>query len=178
DIDYSRAHCEIWDTQWRGAGIPPVISLDENGEPTFLHVLSENDLQTHRYYYVRRVDGQWRQTPITHSSHQWNSCHLARDRNNTLHAYVITGEGYLKGGYMDRHGGGRLEEWISRDRGDSWKKLRDLTPGPDWRCNNIQPVVRADGSLVDDMLLFYGWQDRDAPAASAFLIDRTPPGSG
>ena len=37
DIDYSKANCQIWDTAWRGAGVPPVISLDENGDPVQSH---------------------------------------------------------------------------------------------------------------------------------------------
>jgi hypothetical protein len=39
-----------------------------------------------------------------------------------------------------------------------------------WRYNNIQPVVRPDGSIVEGMLLFYGWKDKDAPEAKAFLL--------
>ena len=174
DIDYSRENCQIWDTKWRGAGIPPVISLDENGEPTFLHVLSEDNLKSHRYYYVRRKKGKWKQTPICDSNHQWNSSYLARDSKGILHAYVIVGEGYLEGGYMNRHGGGRIEEWISQDKGNSWKKNRDLMPNRKpyrgWRYNNIQPVVRPDGRIVDGMLLFYGWKAQDTPEAKAFLL--------
>jgi hypothetical protein len=179
DIGYSKAKCQIWDTEWRGAGIPPVISLDENGEPTFLHVLSEDNLKSHRYYYVRRQEGRWVQTPICDSNHQWNSCYLARDKNDILHAYVIAGEGYLEGGYMDRHGGGRLEEWVSQDKGNNWKKLRDLSPDPqqypDWKFNNVQPVTRPDGSVVEGMLLFYGWKDENAPTAKAFLLHEKLP---
>lgn len=177
DLDTSKEKCRIWDTEGRGAGVPPVISLDEDGEPTFLHVLSEDNLKTHRYYYVRREQGQWVQTPICHSNHQWNSCYLGRDKHGGLHAYVIVGEGYLEGGYMDKHGGGRIEEWISDDRGKSWKKHRDLTPNPEdypgWRFNNIQPVLRPDRTVVEGMLLFYGWGDTDAPKAKAFLLDES-----
>ena len=174
DIESSKAGCEIWDTQWRGAGIPPVISLDQNDEPSFLHVLSVDDLATHRYYYVRRENSQWVQTPICDSNHQWNCGYLARDGNNLLHAYVIVGSGYLEGGYMDRHGGGRIEEWVSQDEGNSWTKSRDLSPDAEqysgWRFNNVQPVVRPDGSTVEGMLLFYGWKDEDLPEARAFLL--------
>jgi hypothetical protein len=174
DLDYSKANCRIWDTEWRGAGIPPVICLDEKDEPSFLHVLSGDDVKSHSYYYVRREKGKWRQTPICKSNHQWNSGYLARDAKDVLHAYLIVGKGYLEGGYMDRHGGGRIEEWVSRDRGNSWKKLRDVTPDRNpyrgWRYNNVQPVVRPDGSIVEGMLLFYGWKDKDAPEAKAFLL--------
>lgn len=177
DINYSKKHCEIWDTRWRGAGIPPAIALDENGNPAFLHVLSENSLSKHQYYYVRRVGNRWKQSPITHSSHQWNSCYLSRDADNTLHAYVIVGEGYLEGGYMDRHGGGRIEEWVSSDKGNQWTKRREVSPSSKqyagWRFNNVQPVVRPNGSTVGGMLLFYGWKDENDPEATAFLLHET-----
>ena len=174
DIDTSKTSCQIWDTKGRGAGIPPVISLDEKGEPTFLHVLSGDDLTSHRYYYVRREKGRWIKTPVCESNHQWNSGYLSRDREGGIHAFVVVGDGYLEGGYMDKHGGGRIEEWVSTDRGTTWKKRRDLTPDPDaypgWRFNNVQPVVRPDGTVVEGMLLFYGWKDKAAPEARAFLL--------
>ncbi len=174
DIDYSKKHCEIWDTQWRGAGVPPAVTIDENGNPALLHVLSEGSLSEHQYYYVRRVDNDWIQTPITHSSHQWNSCYLSRDADDRLHAYVIAGEGCLEGGYMDRHGGGRVEEWVSSDKGNHWTKRREVSPSSKryagWRFNNVQPVVRPDGSTVDGMLLYYGWKDENDPNATAFLL--------
>ena len=183
DIDQADAKCRIWDTQWRGAGVPPTIVLDEDGAPAFLHVLSGNTLEDHQYYYVRRANGKWKQTPIADSNHQWNSCHLSRANNGTLHAYLIRGDGYLDtGGYMDKHGGGRIEQWTSSDKGNTWTKTRDLTPDrskyPGWKFNNIQPVTRPDGSDVEGMLLFYGWKDRDAPAAQAFLLHEDPASPG
>jgi hypothetical protein len=175
DIDQADAGCRIWDTQWRGAGVPPTMMLDENGDPAFLHVLSEDSLSEHQYYYVRRADGQWKQTPITNSNHQWNSCHLTVMDDRTLHAYLVVGDGYLDTrGYMDKHGGGSIEEWTSSDKGNTWKRKRDLTPDkskyPGWKFNNVQPVTRPNGRIVDGMLLFYGWKDINAPEARAFLL--------
>jgi len=175
DIDQADAKCRIWDTNWRGAGVPPTIILDENGNPAFLHALSGDTIKDHQYYYVRRAEGKWKKTPITRSNHQWNSCHLARDDYGTLHAYLIVGDRYLDtGGYMDSYGGGSVEAWISADKGNTWKKQKDLTPDksryPGWKYNNIQPVTRPDGSCVDGMLLFYGWKDKESPEAKAFLL--------
>lgn len=106
---------------------------------------------------MRREKRRWVPDPICASSHQWNSCHLSRDRNGGLHAYVVAGESYLEGGYMDRHGRGRIEEWVSHNEGRTWSKRRELSPGQKqfagWRFNNVQPVVRPDGSEVEGMLL-------------------------
>jgi len=176
DIEYADANCMIWDTEWRGAGVPPTIVLDDNGEPAILHVLSEDTIDDHNYYYIRRVNGAWKKTVVTHSNHQWNSCHLTRHDDGELHAYIITAEGYFDSpGYMDKHGGGRVEEWVSTDKGDTWKKARDLTPADPkyagWRFNNVQPVRKPGGEIVDGLLIFYGWGSLDDPEAKAFLID-------
>tara|TARA_Y100001934_G_scaffold283865_1_gene408389 strand:- start:347 stop:1732 length:1386 start_codon:yes stop_codon:yes gene_type:complete len=174
DIDYAKKKCRVWDTDWRGAGVPPAVCLDRNGNPAFLHVLSGENLKSHHYYYVHRRGGRWEKTQICASTHQWNSCHLSRDKSGLLHAYVVAGEEYLEGGYMNRHGGGRIEEWTSRDEGKTWNKRRELEPAgvryEGWCFNNVQPVVRPDGSEVEGMLLFYGWKDPNAPAAQAFLL--------
>jgi hypothetical protein len=197
DLDQANSTCRIWDTGGRGAGVPPDIVIDENGDPAFLHVLSEETTEDHNYYFVRRANGRWEKTVITPSNHQWNSCHISLDENGIYHAYVVVGDvyvdtewvegksegdkfekgksNYLKtGGYMDKHGGGRIEEWISSDNGNTWIFSRDLTPDaskyPDWKFNNIQPVTNQDGSIVEGLLLFYGWKDKDAPKAKAFIL--------
>ena len=178
DIETARAKCQIWDTEWRGAGVPPALCLDEHGEPSVLHVLSEENLETHNYYYVRKVEGEWRKTRITASNHQWNSGYLKRDQQNHLHAYVIAGEGYQdKEGVNYTHGGGRIEHWISKDKGNTWSLHRDITPDsaryPGWSFNNVQPVLRPDGSAVDGILMFYGWLDGQKPDAVSFLLDES-----
>lgn len=175
DLALANSECMIWDTDWRGGNIVPNILIDANDQPGFLHVLSDETPEDFDYHYVRRENGQWKQTVITASNHRWNSSYLAGDDDGTLHAYLVTGDGYLDtGGYMDKHGGGNIEEWVSADGGDTWSFARDRTPDvskyPGWRYNNIQPVIRPDGSVVEDMLLFYGWVDLQAPEAEAFLL--------
>lgn len=176
DVDYADKHCRIWDTDWRGAGVPPMIVLDGNEEPSFLHVLSEETTENHQYYYVRRAEGKWKQTAITHSNHQWNSGHLTVGADGSLHAYLIVGDGYFESEKdVDRYGGGDIEEWVSVDDGDTWKKARDVMKGEGeyagWRFNNVQPVTRPDGSDVEGMFIFYGWDARDLSSTKAFLVD-------
>ena len=176
DLSTANSKCMIWDTTWRGSGIVPSMLVDRNDRVSFLHNLS--DIQHEEslgYHYVRFDNGVWKHTRITDSNHHWNSGHLARGRDGTLHAYVITGQGYFDSdGYMDRYGGGSVEEWTSADQGHTWKRRRDLTPDrtayPGWKYNNIQPVKRPDNTVVEGMLLFYGWKDKNAPEARAFLV--------
>ncbi|CAN0111612.1 unnamed protein product, partial [Chrysoparadoxa australica] len=189
DLDQANAKCMIWDTQGRGAGVPPDIVLDPTGNPAFLHVLSEETTTQHNYYFVYFEAGKWEKSRITASNHQWNSCHIYLDESGVYHAYVVVGDRYIDtewvegrsegdrfkkddsnylntGGFMDKHGGGNIEEWVSLDKGNSWEKLQDLTPDksiyPGWRFNNIQPVTHPDGSIVPGMLLFYGWKEKNA----------------
>lgn len=176
DLLTANTKCMIWDTKWRGGGIVPSIMVDEDDQVSFLHNISDVQHETSLdYYYVRFDNGAWKHTRITDSNHEWNSGHLAKSADGTLRAYVITGKGYLDSdGYMDKHGGGNIEEWISTDQGNTWKKARDLTPDrtkyPGWKYNDVQPVKRPDGTEVEGMLLFYGWKDKNAPEARAFLL--------
>ena len=176
DLETANSKCMIWDTKWRGGGIIPAMIVDEDDQVSFLHNISEVEHEKSLgYHYVRLENGEWKHTRITDSNHHWNSGHLTRSADGVLHAYVITGDGYFEGeGNMDRYGGGNIEEWTSTDQGNTWKKERDLTPDrteyPGWKYNNIQPVKNPDGTLVDGMLLFYGWEDASSPEAKAFLL--------
>jgi len=56
---------------------------------------------------------------------------LSRSENSVYHAYPLVGDGFLyTGGDMDRYGGDRMEEWISKDNGNNWQRHRNLTPDP------------------------------------------------
>ena len=179
DVDYADENCLIWDTEWRGSGVPPSILLDEKGDPAFLHVLSGDDSkQEANYFYVFHDGDRWKKVFITESTHQWNSGHLRREKDGSLVAFLVVGDGYLESdGLMDSHGGGRIEEWCSSDQGETWQRERDLTPTVSkfsgWRFNNVQPVTKPGGEIVPGMLLFYGWGDPYSPQAKAFLIDET-----
>ena len=56
DLDQANTKCRIWNTAGRGAGVPPDIVIDENGDPAFLHVLSEETTKfTTTILYVARM---------------------------------------------------------------------------------------------------------------------------
>jgi hypothetical protein len=176
DWDVANAKCMIWDTEWRGAGVPPDLILDGNNKPAFLHVLSEDSPEKFNYYYVRYVDGVWKQAVIAPSNHEWNSCYLKRSEGGTLTAYLVVGTNEYKSkvGKMDSRGGGHIEEWRSVNYGNTWERIRDLTPRePEfsgWKYNNIQPIKDSRGNVKDGMLLFYGWEDSNLPKGKGFLL--------
>jgi hypothetical protein len=181
EADY---RCKIWDTKWRGAGVPPDIIIDKNDNPAFLHVLSEDTPSSFNYYYVRNVNNQWKETVIAPSNHSWNSGYLKLDEKGVLHAHLIAGVSAKPGKSkenskkesMDAYGGGNIEEWCSYDKGNTWEKVSDLTPRntefAGWKFNNIQPVKDPKGNVIEGMLLFYGWKDNQARDAKAFLLYR------
>lgn len=178
-ITYQTANdrCMIWDTEWRGGSVIPFMFVDENDQVSFVHNISdfqhEDSLD---YHYLRYVDGEWKKNRITDSNHEWNATYLAKDNDGTLFAYLITGEGYINlSGDMNKHGGGNIEEWVSFDDGDTWEFSNDIAPDSPtysgWHYNNVQPVKKADGTIVDGLLLFYGWDPakEDSRDAIAFL---------
>jgi hypothetical protein len=176
----ANSDCKIWDTNWRGSGIPPDIINDKNNNPAFLHVLTEEVVEKLNYYYIRRVGNQWKQTIIAPACHKWNGSHLFLDEDGILHAYLLMDDGYFESkgkGVMNNHGGGtRIEEWISEDNGETWKKESTLLAAQGdykgWRFNNVQPVKTKNGKIEKDMWLFYGWKEDEgeAPQAKAFLL--------
>jgi hypothetical protein len=171
---------KIWDTNWRGAGIPPDIIIDKNDNPAFLHVLTEEIFEKLNYYYIRRVNDKWEQTVIAPACHKWNSSHLTIDDEGILHAYLLMDDGYFESkekGVMNNHGGGtRIEEWISSDDGNTWGMKNTLLKAEGeyegWRFNNIQPIKTKNGKIKEGIWLFYGWKQKDgeAPQAKAFLM--------
>ena len=107
-------------------------------------------------------EGRWKQTLIRSSNNQWNSGYLSRRQRDSSRL-------------PDRRRGvprGRIHGQARRwpDRGMDFRRqgqfmeeapaLPDQKPYQGWRFNNVQPVVRPDGSIVEGMLLFYGWKDK------------------
>ena len=46
---------------------------------------------------------------------------------------------------------------------------RPVSSTKDGKFNNVQPVVNADGCLIEGMLLFYGWKDQDKARSKGFF---------
>ena len=109
----------------------------------------------------------------------WNSGLLDRNVNGHLRALLMVGDGEVeaqgttKGTDLDRYGwGDRLEEWISRDEGKTWKRNRDLTPQKGMRYQNLRTVSTKNGGDSNVIFLYYGWKpDAEPGQGVAFLWD-------
>ena len=177
DLGQANEKCKIWDTNWKGSGIPPEIILDHNNNPAFLHVLSEETPKDFNYYYIRFEEGQWKKTIIAPSCHKWNNSYLKRDEQGTLRAYLLMDNAFFEHKGLSKfysHGGGtRIEEWFSSDNGNSWVKDRTLFKAEDkyegWRFNNIQPIKNKEGEYKSG-LIFYGFKEEKQTEVKAFLM--------
>ena len=164
-------HCLVWDTDERVAAVGPSIALDAKDRPHFLLPVSDKTPLIGRFHFVCFEKGSWRKTPITETMHPFNASHLEVD-HGVLRAFLIAGgcDTIVEKG-MDEYGfGQRIEQWESRDRGESWVLHRDLTPSVSQKFQNIQFVSDGMKSVMKDVVLFYGWSD-PAGQGTAFLWD-------
>ena len=59
DLDYSKTELpDLGYEMARGRDTSGEFPWTKTARPTFLHVLSEDNLKSHRYYYVRREEGE------------------------------------------------------------------------------------------------------------------------
>ena len=115
---------------------------------------------TCKFYLVRRENSKWTKTPITKTSHPFNSNHLRHNADGSMQAWLISGHGEsIAEDDMNRYGwGDSIEEWKSDITGKNWAQANNITPKPNHRYQNIQFVATANGNIATDMLLFYGWK--------------------
>ena len=163
--------CLVWDTRGRVAAVGPTIHLDD-GEPSFVLPVSDRTPLESKFYYVRRQGDKWARTAIARTPHPFNSCHLDRDPDGTLQAYLITGLGEsVPEPGMNFYGWGhKVERWFSTDNGASWKHGADLTPKLGRKYQNIQFVAKGLREISKDIFLFYGWDTNDG-TGTGYLWD-------
>ena len=173
---------KVLDTGERLYSVPPSMTLDKDGEPHFLGVISAETPNSGWFTYTRRVNGKWIETKVARTSNVWNSAVLDHNNQGNLRALLIMGEGDIapigttKGSNLNRYGwGDRVEEWISLDNGETWKLNRDITPQKGLRYQNIRSVSKGIGEDSNDVFLFYGWSpDAEPGQAIGFLWDDRP----
>lgn len=170
---------KILDTNQRLFPVPPSIHIDTDGQAQFLGVISDTSPDSGWFTHVRLVEGVWHETKIARTSNVWNSGLLDRNSDGFLRALLLVGDGEIKaqgtteGTDLNRYAwGDRIEEWISRDEGDTWELNRDITPQQGIRYQNLRTVSTEMGGYSNEIFLFYGWEPDDNPGqANAYLWD-------
>ena len=151
--------CKVWDTGLHLTNMPSVL-LDDDGSPSFLVPAAEGTTWECRFHFITRERGEWVRYPVTEADSTWAGCHLQRDEDPALRAFLIGGR---TGDAKNRsYGGGVLQEWRSFDNGRSWGVERTIQPEPGLLCNNPRPVEAPEGFAERDFLVFYGWDGPDS----------------
>jgi len=170
----------IHDTDERIFAVAPSIYVDENDQPYFLGEVSDETPFRGWFTFFYYEDGVWQHTKVTRTSHYFNAAMLDQNRDGDFRALLIVGDGEAKKDSrhedirnLNRYGwGDRVEEWISKDGGATWKLSRDITPIKGYRYQNIKRVSIGIGESSNEIFLFYGWQPDAKPGeAVAFLWD-------
>ena len=146
--------CKVWDTGYRLTNMPAILS-DRREQPCFLLPVTGKSPWECTFYYVYRQGQTWQKAPVAETNNTWNGCLLSRSADSVLTAHVIVGRDY---GELHHYGGGDLEEWVSADDGATWLRKAVIAPDPGLLYNNPRAVEYATGGMVDDVLLFFGWE--------------------
>jgi len=134
---------------------PPGIADDGRGQPMMMLPFAgkaspwEGD-----HVFVRRVDGVWKQTPVASLNNTW-SANWLMPREGHIDALLTRGEA---DGSLLSYGGGRVEQWTTRDGGETWSKCVDIEPEPGLICNNPRPVATSRGGILDGYYTLFGWE--------------------
>ena len=109
-------------------------------------------------FYVKRKGHAWERYPIARTDHPWPGSHITKSSDVSLVAYLSVGK---SDGNKLFYGGGDIEEWISRDDGESWSFSKRIASGQGLLFNNPRPVENIDGGELPGYLVFSGWEGPD-----------------
>ena len=118
------------------------INLDRKGNPVILYLTSAGHLPGPkggvRQWYTIHWDGKkWHESPITTSTHNYDSGSLWVDGKNWT-VIAPTDKGPQEWGT-----GGELVVWRSRNEGKSWERVRNLTSGSERNHGYVRRPVNA-----------------------------------
>lgn len=136
------------------------MNFDERGRPVVLYLTSgghapgpDNDP---REWRVTFYDGAaWKTTVITTSDHNYDTGSLRIDGTHWT-VMAPTTDGPQRYG-----GGGEVTQWESRDHGETWTRIRQLTTNSARNHNYVRRVVNGRAPFL------YYWADGNPDALSA-----------
>ena len=120
------------------------ITLDGEGNPVILVVTSsdyrpgpQGDPRT--WEVLHHKDGKWNIHNVTTSTHNYDTGPIWIEADGTWRIVGPTERGPQRWG-----GGGEVAVWISRDQGESWTKVRDVTRNSARNQSYVRKVFNAE----------------------------------
>ena len=119
------------------------LQFDTDGHPVILTVTSAHHQPgpkgEPRTVSVVHWDGQaWRFHDVTTTTHNYDTGSLSIEPEGTWRVFTPSGTGPQRWGT-----GGEVEIWVSRDRGESWVKERDVTTASEFNHGYVRRPVNA-----------------------------------
>jgi hypothetical protein len=136
----------------------PSIMIDRQNHPCFLFVTSGERPDDCWFWFIKYENDGWGRYRITKTQDTWNGGHLEYTENGGITAFLIARPPQY--GNLP-YGGGVLQEWHSKDKGQSWTMVQEISPDPGFLCNNPKAVEDLHGSPLLKTLLFCGWRGPD-----------------
>jgi len=135
------------------------ISFDSNGDPVILAIISKDfrpgpSVDPREWMIIHRTGGEWKFSKVCESDNNFDMgpLYLTKDEWRII--------GPTETGPQEYGAGGELVLWTSRDEGESWQRIREITSGSKW--NNSYPRKVWNGRKE-----FYAfWADGDVEKLS------------
>ena len=136
------------------------ITLDGEGNPVILVVTSsdhrpgpQGDPRT--WEVLHHEDGRWKVHQVTTSTHNYDTGPIWIEADGTWRIVGPTERGPQRWG-----GGGEVAVWTSRDEGNTWNKVRDVTQNSPRNNSYVRKVLDADPDSPFAMLWADGHADK------------------
>ncbi|HAL30965.1 MAG TPA: hypothetical protein DCP20_09680 [Coriobacteriia bacterium] len=156
------AHCRLVDSGDRFVN-EVSVRTDDEGVPCVLYLIGNGSGPgAYEWRFARRDAGGWRGTRIVTTDHYFDAAALDPRADGSLEAFVVTGDSDARGSLdWDYRGrGGRIERWVSDDRGLTWEFAERVSPGEP-RIIYSDPVI-VHGGADPARVLFTDWTDDES----------------
>ena len=142
------------------------ITLDNDGNPVILVVSSSSHQagpsgDPRAWEVWHHKDGKWNVHAVTNSTHNYDTGPIWVEADGSWRIVGPTEQGPQRWG-----GGGELAVWISKDEGETWSKVRQITSDSQRNHSYVRNVINSEPGSPFEML----WADGDSDKLSISRI--------
>lgn len=162
DLAEANAHCRVVNSGDEFVN-EMSVTVDDQGAPCVVYLLgSGSGPGAYEWRFARRDPGGWRGTRIVTTDHYFDAAALDPQPDGGLDAFVVTGDSDARGSQdWDYRGrGGRIERWVSADRGLTWAYSQRVSPAEPGIIYSDPVLVR--GGSGPARLMFTDWTDDES----------------